>query len=37
MRGRIVIDPYGVMDARKANAAGLSVHTLGQPPLNPDA
>ena len=32
MRGRIVIDPYGVMDARKANAAGLSVYTLGQPP-----
>jgi UDPglucose 6-dehydrogenase len=37
MRGRIVIDPYGVMDARKANAAGLSVYTLGQPPLNADA
>jgi UDPglucose 6-dehydrogenase len=37
MRGRIVIDPYGVMDARKANAAGLSIHTLGQPPLTPNA
>jgi UDPglucose 6-dehydrogenase len=37
MRGRIVIDPYGVMDARKATAAGLSVHTLGQPPLIPNA
>ncbi len=37
MRGRIVIDPYGVMDARKATAAGLSVHTLGQPPLTPNA
>ena len=37
MRGRIVIDPYGVMDASKANAAGLTVHTLGQPPLFPNA
>ncbi|HXM81135.1 MAG TPA: nucleotide sugar dehydrogenase [Burkholderiales bacterium] len=37
MRGKIVIDPYGVMDARKANAAGLSVYTLGQPPTTANA
>jgi UDPglucose 6-dehydrogenase len=37
MRGKIVIDPHGVMDARKANAAGLSVYTLGQPPTTANA
>ena len=29
MAGRIVIDPYGVLDARAARAAGLDYHTLG--------
>jgi UDPglucose 6-dehydrogenase len=29
MRGRIVLDPYRVLDHRKAGAAGLKVHTLG--------
>jgi UDPglucose 6-dehydrogenase len=37
MRGKIVIDPYGVMDAGKANAAGLTVYTLGQPALGSHA
>lgn len=30
MRGRIVLDPYGVLDARAAVAAGLELHTLGR-------
>jgi len=34
MRGRIVIDPYAVMDARKARAAGLQVYSLGEPAKN---
>jgi len=29
MRGRAVLDPYRVLDAAKAKAAGLQVHTLG--------
>jgi UDPglucose 6-dehydrogenase len=29
MRGRIVLDPYGVLDAGKARTAGLAVHRLG--------
>lgn len=33
MRGRIVIDPYRVLDAKAAQAAGLEYHTLGMPPL----
>lgn len=30
MRGRIVLDPYAVLDARAAVGAGLEIHTLGR-------
>jgi UDPglucose 6-dehydrogenase len=30
MRGRIVLDPYGVLDGNAARAAGLEYHTLGR-------
>jgi UDPglucose 6-dehydrogenase len=30
MRGRIVLDPYGVLDGRAARQAGLEYHTLGR-------
>jgi len=30
MRGRIVLDPYQVLDPKAAAAAGLSLHTLGR-------
>jgi UDPglucose 6-dehydrogenase len=30
MRGRIVLDPYKVLDAKAAAAAGLTLHTLGR-------
>jgi UDPglucose 6-dehydrogenase len=30
MRGRIVLDPYGVIDASAATNAGLTIHTLGR-------
>ena len=30
MRGKIVLDPYGVLDARAAHEAGLEYHTLGR-------
>jgi UDPglucose 6-dehydrogenase len=33
MRGRIVLDPYSVLDAQAAVAAGLEVHTLGRAPM----
>ena len=33
MRGRIVLDPYGVLDLKAAAAAALEVHTLGRPPV----
>jgi len=33
MRGRIVLDPYAVLDAKAAAAAGLEVHTLGRGPM----
>lgn len=32
LRGRIVLDPYGVLDPRLAVAAGLQLHTLGRAP-----
>jgi len=35
MRGRIVLDPYAVLDAKAAVAAGLEVHTLGRGPMKP--
>lgn len=31
MKGRVVLDPYGVLDARAAEAAGLRYFTLGRP------
>jgi UDPglucose 6-dehydrogenase len=33
MAGRVLIDPFGVIDGRAAAAAGLYHHTLGRPPL----
>ncbi|CAK0757885.1 GDP-mannose dehydrogenase [uncultured Gammaproteobacteria bacterium] len=33
MTGRIVLDPYGVLDGRAAIAAGLEYYTLGRPPM----
>ena len=33
MRGRVVIDPYAVLDAKAAASAGLDIYTLGRPPL----
>ena len=33
MRGRVVLDPYAVLDASAAAAAGLEVHTLGRPAI----
>ena len=37
MKGRIVLDPYRVLDGRACAAAGLTYHTLGMPPLAPAA
>jgi UDPglucose 6-dehydrogenase len=37
MRGRIVLDPYGVLDLDAAVKAGLQVHTLGRPPVGEGA
>ena len=33
MRGRIVLDPYGVLDLGAAMVADLDLYTLGRPPL----
>ena len=33
LRGRIVLDPYAVLDHKAAFAAGLDIFTLGKPPL----
>jgi UDPglucose 6-dehydrogenase len=33
MRGRIVLDPYSVLDATAAAHAGLDIYTLGRPPM----
>lgn len=33
MRGRVVIDPYAVLDAKAAASAGLDIYTLGRPPM----
>jgi len=35
MAGRVIIDPYRILDGRAAVAAGFSWHTLGMPPLSP--
>ena len=37
MRGRVVLDPYRVLEGRDCAAAGLTYHTLGMPPLAPAA
>jgi UDPglucose 6-dehydrogenase len=37
LRGRIVLDPYGVLDADAAMAAGLRYYTLGRPAPAGDA
>lgn len=36
MRGRALIDPFAVIDAQAARAAGLDYFTLGVPPMNAD-
>jgi UDPglucose 6-dehydrogenase len=33
MRGQTIIDPYGMLDAQKARAAGLDYFTLGKSPI----
>jgi len=33
MRGRVIVDPYAVLNHSRSLAAGLEVHTLGRPPL----
>jgi UDPglucose 6-dehydrogenase len=33
MRGRVMLDPYAVLDASAANAAGLRLYTLGRAPI----
>ena len=35
LRGRTVIDPYGVLDGERVRGAGLDYHTLGRPALHP--
>jgi UDPglucose 6-dehydrogenase len=35
MRGRVLIDPYRVLDGRAAAAAGFAYHALGMPALPP--
>jgi UDPglucose 6-dehydrogenase len=35
MRGRVMIDPYRLLDGSKAAGAGFEYHTLGMPPLFP--
>ena len=37
MKGRVVLDPYRVLDGQACAAAGLTYHTLGMPPLVPAA
>lgn len=36
MHGRVIADPYGMLDGRKAAAAGFAWHSLGRPPLMPE-
>ena len=33
MRGRVVLDPYAVLDGDAARAAGLQLYTLGRAPM----
>ena len=37
LRGRAVVDPYGVLDASAAAKAGLDIYTLGRPPIRAGA
>jgi UDPglucose 6-dehydrogenase len=37
MKGRVVLDPYRVLDGNACVAVGLTYHTLGMPPLAPAA
>lgn len=37
LKGRIVLDPYGVLDPKAAVAAGLEMHTLGRPVMRTGA
>jgi UDPglucose 6-dehydrogenase len=36
MRGRVVIDPYRLLDAGKVAAAGLALYSIGRPPILPE-
>lgn len=36
MRGRVVIDPYRLLDADKVAAAGLALYSIGRPPILPE-
>jgi UDPglucose 6-dehydrogenase len=33
MRGRVIVDPYAVLDVHAASSAGLDIYTLGRPPV----
>ena len=33
MRGRVVVDPYAILDVKAAASAGLDIYTLGRPPM----
>ncbi|MBX3503166.1 MAG: UDP-glucose/GDP-mannose dehydrogenase family protein [Alphaproteobacteria bacterium] len=35
MRGRVVIDPYRLLDAEKVAASGLALYSIGRPPILP--
>jgi len=35
MRGRVVIDPYRLLDSDKVAGAGLSLYSIGRPPILP--
>lgn len=35
MRGRVVIDPYRLLDTDKVAAAGLALYSIGRPPILP--
>jgi UDPglucose 6-dehydrogenase len=37
MAGRVILDPYRVLDGRACARAGFAYHTLGMPALNPAA
>jgi UDPglucose 6-dehydrogenase len=35
MAGRVLVDPYRLLDGRKAASLGFTYHTLGMPPVTP--